>query len=177
MRPTESFVGQPIRALQAMLRVIAEDDPSHPKLVPDGIYGPETMAAVSHFQRRHGLGVTGVTDLPTWETIVSHYHPALIRVTSAQPLDIILEPGQVLCKGQCNPHVYLVQAMLAVLSEVYHSIPSPTHSGLLDDATSDAIAMLQSLSTLPMTGEMDKVTWKHLALQYPLAATRSAPGR
>lgn len=177
MRPTESFVGQPIRALQAMLRVIAEDDPSHPKLVPDGIYGPETMAAVSHFQRCHGLGVTGVTDLPTWETIVSHYHPALIRVTSAQPLDIILEPGQVLCKGQCNPHVYLVQAMLAVLSEVYHSIPSPTHSGLLDDATSDAIAMLQSLSTLPMTGEMDKVTWKHLALQYPLAATRSAPGR
>lgn len=177
MRPTESFVGQPIRALQAMLRVIAEDDPSHPKLVPDGIYGPETMAAVSHFQRRHGLGVTGVTDLPTWETIVSHYHPALIRVTSAQPLDIILEPGQVLCKGQCNPHVYLVQAMLAVLSEVYHSIPSPTHSGLLDDATSDAIAMLQSLSTLPMTGEMDKVTWKHLALQYPLAASRSAPGR
>lgn len=177
MRPTESFVGQPIRALQAMLRDIAEDDPSHPKLVPDGIYGPETMAAVSHFQRRHGLGVTGVTDLPTWETIVSHYHPALIRVTSAQPLDIILEPGQVLCKGQCNPHVYLVQAMLAVLSEVYHSIPSPTHSGLLDDATSDAIAMLQSLSALPMTGEMDKVTWKHLALQYPLAATRSAPGR
>ena len=177
MRPTESFVGQPIRALQAMLRVIAEDDPSHPKLVPDGIYGPETMAAVSHFQRRHGLGVTGVTDLPTWETIVSHYHPALIRVTSAQPLDIILESGQVLCKGQCNPHVYLVQAMLAVLSEVYHSIPSPTHSGLLDDATSDAIAMLQSLSALPMTGEMDKVTWKHLALQYPLAATRSAPGR
>ena len=47
MRPTESFVGQPIRALQAMLRVIAEDDPSHPSLVPDGIYGPETMAAVS----------------------------------------------------------------------------------------------------------------------------------
>ena len=177
MRPTESFVGQPIRALQAMLRVIAEADPSHPNLVPDGIYGPETMAAVSHFQRCHGLGVTGVTDLPTWETIVAHYHPALIRVTSAQPLDIILESGQVLCKGQCNPHVYLVQAMLAVLSEVYHSIPSPTHSGLLDDATSDAIAMLQSLSALPMTGEMDKVTWKHLALQYPLAATRSAPGR
>ena len=31
-----------------MFRVlIAEDDPSHPSLVPDGIYGPETMAAVS----------------------------------------------------------------------------------------------------------------------------------
>ena len=58
MRPPESFVGQPIRSLQTMLRVIAEDDPSHMRVIPDGIYGPETMAAVSTFQRKHGLPVT-----------------------------------------------------------------------------------------------------------------------
>ena len=29
MRPLSSFVGQPIRSLQTMLRVIAEDDPTH----------------------------------------------------------------------------------------------------------------------------------------------------
>ena len=51
MRPLSSFVGQPIRSLQTMLRVIAEDDPSHLRIVPDGIYGPETTAAVSTFQR------------------------------------------------------------------------------------------------------------------------------
>ena len=172
MRPTESFVGQPIRALQTMLRVIAEDDPSHPSLIPDGIYGPETMAAVSHFQRRHGLNVTGVTDLPTWEAIVRHYNPALIRVTSAQPLDILLDPGQVICKGERHPNLYLAQAMLTVLALIYHSIPVPGHEGLLDEATADSIAMLQSLSSLPMTGELDKVTWKHLALHFPLASAR-----
>lgn len=175
MRPTESFVGQPIRALQTMLRVIAEDDPSHPTLVPDGIYGPETMAAVSHFQRRHGLGVTGVTDLPTWEAIVRHYNPALIRVTSAQPLDILLAPGQVICKGEVHPNLYLAQAMLTVLSQVYHSIPLPSQKGLLDEATADSIATLQALSSLPMTGELDKITWRHLALHYPLAACRYRP--
>lgn len=58
MRPLSSFVGQPIRSLQTMLRVIAEDDPSHLRIVPDGIYGPETTAAVSTFQRNHGLPVT-----------------------------------------------------------------------------------------------------------------------
>ena len=63
MRPEESFVGQPIRSLQTMLRVIAEDDPMHISLVPDGIYGPETMASVSRFQSLHGLPVTGITDL------------------------------------------------------------------------------------------------------------------
>ena len=175
MRPTESFVGQPIRALQTMLRVIAEDDPSHPSLVTDGIYGPETMAAVSHFQRRHGLGVTGVTDLPTWEAIVRHYNPALTRVSSAQPLDIRLDPGQVICKGEVHPNLYLAQAMLTVLSQVYHSIPLPTQGGLLDEAPADSIATLQALSSLPMTGELDKITWKHLALHYPLAASRHRP--
>ena len=43
MKPGESFVGQPIRALQTMLRVIAENDPSHMTLIPDGIYGPDTV--------------------------------------------------------------------------------------------------------------------------------------
>ena len=46
MRPLSSFVGQPIRSLQTMLRVIAEDDPTHLRIVPDGIYGPETTAGV-----------------------------------------------------------------------------------------------------------------------------------
>lgn len=172
MRPTESFLGQPIRALQTMLRVIAEDDPSHPTLIPDGIYGPETMAAVSHFQRRHGLNVTGVTDLPTWEMIVSHYDPALIRVTAPQSLDILLEPGQVIRKGEAHPNLYLAQAMLMVLSQVYGSVSQPSQKGILDEATVDSIATLQALSSLPMTGELDKITWKHLALQYPLAAKR-----
>ena len=50
MRPLSSLVGQPIRSLQTMLRVIAEDDPTHLRIVPDGIYGPETTAAVSTFR-------------------------------------------------------------------------------------------------------------------------------
>ena len=47
MRPPESFIGQPIRCLQTMLRVLAEYDESYLPMIPDGIYGPETMAAVT----------------------------------------------------------------------------------------------------------------------------------
>ena len=61
MRPPESFIGQPIRSLQTMLRLIAEDAPGHVRVIPDGIYGPETMQAVAAFQRIHGLSATGVT--------------------------------------------------------------------------------------------------------------------
>ena len=170
MRPPESFVGQPIRSLQTMLRVIAENDPSHVRIIPDGIYGPETVWAISVFQRKHGLPVTGVTDQPTWEAVVAVYEPALIEQDSAYPLDIILNPGQVIRKGERSPHLYLVQAMLLVLSQVYKSVGEPSQTGILDEPTADSLASFQGLSGLPMTGNLDKHTWKHLVLQYPLAA-------
>lgn len=170
MRPSESFVGQPIRSLQTMLRVIAEDDPSHMTVIPDGIYGPETMRAVSAFQRIHGLPVTGITDLETWENIVAHYEPALVRRNEAHPLHAVFNPGQVIRRGERHPHLYLAQGMLGVMAQTYGSISAPEMSGLLDEGTADALASFQYLSQLPMTGELDKHTWKHLVLHYPLAA-------
>ena len=170
MRPNESFIGQPIRSLQTMLRTIAEWDPNYIALIPDGIYGPETMKAVSHFQRKHGLPITGVTDQSTWEAIVAVFEPARIQQEEAYPLHIILNPGQVIRKGERNPHLYLVQAMLMYLSELYESIGQPGMTGLLDDATADSLSSFQALNGLPMSGNLDKRTWKHLAAQYPLAA-------
>lgn len=172
MRPGESFINQPIRSLQTMLRVIAENDPSHISLIPDGIYGPETVKAVSVFQRKHGLPVTGVTDLSTWDAIHAVYEPALIEQDQAHPLYILLNPGRVIRRGERSAYVLLSQAMLVTLAEIYSSIGMPTHSGILDDPTADSLMSFQQLSQLPMTGNLDKHTWKHLALQYPLAVSR-----
>ena len=169
MRKPESFIGQPIRSLQTMLRVIAEHDPRYLSVVPDGIYGSDTMNAVSRFQRNKGLPVTGVADQDTWETIVEEYNPALINITEAESLNIILNPRQVIRRGERNPNLYIVQAILMVLSEVYESIGTPSQTGILDDATFDSLSSFQGLVGLPMTGHLDKRTWKHLALQYPLA--------
>lgn len=169
MRPVESFVGQPIRSLQTMLRVISENDDDYPIVIPDGIYGPELVETVSIFQRKHGLPITGVTDLDTWEAIVAVYHPALTEQDRAQTLEIILNPGQVIRRGERNPVLYLVQGMLLAMSDIYRSIGRPSQSGILDEATQEAISSFQALSGLPMTGQLDKHTWKHLALQFPLA--------
>ena len=170
MRPPESFLNQPIRSLQTMLRVIAENNPAHERMIPDGIYGPETVTAVSTFQRLHGLPITGITDNNTWDTVVAVYEEAIIEQAEAYPLEIVLNPGQVIRKGERHPHLYLVQAILAVLSENYESIARPEFTGILDNATSDALSTFQQITGLPMTGNLDKQTWKHLALHYPLAA-------
>lgn len=170
MRPDESFIQQPVRSLQTMLRVLAEQDDRYMTVVPDGIYGQTTVAAVSNFQRIHGLPATGITDQDTWETIVAEYEPALVLIAEAQPVEIILNPNEVLRRGDKSPYLRVAQALLWVLSETYGSIGRPGQNGVLDAATADSLSSFQAVSGLPMTGELDKITWQQLALHFPLAA-------
>ena len=174
MRPSESFVEQPIRSLQTMLRVLAEDDNRLPTVVPDGIYGPSTMNAVTAFQRQKGLPVTGIVDQPTWDLIVEFYEPALIRVGKAQPIEVILDPGQVFRRGDRSPYVYLLQSMLTQLSNDHPVIEPPGHSGIMDNETARSLSAFQQLSGLPVTGEFDKITWKNLVHQFTLNAHHNA---
>ena len=174
MRPAESFVGQPIRSLQTMLRVLSEDDPSLPAVVPDGIYGSNTMNAVSAFQRRNGLTVTGVTDQATWDQIYAAYEEAFIRIHKAEPIEIIMDPGKVFRRGEFSPYLYLMQSMLLYLS-AFHDISEPSHNGTLDDPTAQALAGFQVLAGLPPTGELDKKTWKYLVKQFTLNVNHFDP--
>lgn len=178
MRPPESFIAQPIRSLQTMLRVLAEDDPRLPTVVPDGIYGPSTMQAVSAFQRQRGLPVTGIVDQTVWEEIVTAYEPALIRVDKAEPIEIIMNAGQVFVLGDASPYIYLLQSMLTQLSKDHTIIIAPNHNGVLDDSTAEALSAFQKLAGLPENGQLDKITWKHLVHQFTLNAHHNtAPHR
>ena len=174
MKPGESFVEQPIRSLQTMLRIIAEDDPRLPTLVPDGIYGPTTMNSVTAFQRLYSLPITGITDNATWEQIVEVYESALVRIGKAEPIEIIMEPGEVFRVGDSNAYIYLLQSMLTHLSNENPSISQPDHNGVLDNPTSEALAAFQFLAGLPPTGELDKITWKYLVKQFTLSASRQS---
>ena len=174
MRPGESFVQQPVRSLQTMLRVLAEDDPSLPTVIPDGIYGPSTMIAVTAFQRRQGIPVTGITDENTWDQIADAYSTARVRVEKAEPIEILLEPGQVILIGESSPYVYLLQGMLAQLSKDHSDILLPGMSGVLDFDTSESLRGFQILAGLPNTGTLDRITWKHLVRQFTLNAVHNA---
>lgn len=170
MRPPESFIGQPIRSLQTMLQVIAAAAGQECTLIPDGIYGPETMQTVAAFQRSQGLPVTGITDRPTWEAIAAAYAPALAEVDAASPLSAVWNPGQAVRAGESHPHVGLAQSMLGTLSQQYRSISEPSRSGRLDESTADSLSSFQRLHSLPPTGRLDRKTWEALTRHYPLAA-------
>ena len=174
MRPGESFVEQPVRSLQTMLRVIAEDDPRLPTIIPDGIYGPSTMIAVTAFQRREGIPVTGITDENTWDQIAAAYEHALIRVGKAAAIEVLLEPGQIIVPGERSPYVYLLQGMLAQLSNDHDDILLPGFGGMLDSETVESLRGFQRLSNLPETGTLDRITWHHLVRQFTLNAAHNA---
>lgn len=170
MRPAESFVGQPVRSLETMLRVISENDRTLPTVVPDGIYGQEDMTAISAFQRKYGLPVTGIADQATWEAVVAQYEFALVNIDKAEPIEIIIDPGKVYRLGDSAPNLYLMQSMLVFLSLLHPTIETPPHNGVLDTPTSEALAAFQVLAGLPPTGELDKLTWKYLVKQFTLNA-------
>ena len=170
MKPGESFVGQPIRSLQTMLRIIAEYDDGYQTVIPDGIYGPETMHAVSLVQRRNSLPITGITDQTTWEQIASLYNEALLDVGKAEQIEILINPGQIFKIGDSGPYIYLLQSMLIQLSQDHHAIRQPEHNGYIDSSTTQAIEDFQKLAALPVTGALDKITWKHLVKQFTLNA-------
>lgn len=172
MRPPESFVGQPVRSLQTMLRTIAEYNGSVPTVIPDGIYGKTTRDSVTTFQRNNGLPATGITDQKTWEQIVAQYEDALIYIDKAYPIEIIMDPNRIYILGDRSPNLFLAQSILDYLSGVHEPISKPSRDGMLDDKTAASILSFQALNDLPPTGNLDRKTWQYLSKQYTLNANR-----
>ena len=172
MKPGESFVGQPIRSLQTMLRTIAQIDPRQITVIPDGVYTNQTTAAVRSFQENNNLPVTGVANQDTWDRIVAAYRPAQIETSPAEPIFITLNPGQTFGPGDRHHHIHLVQAMLSLLAQAYPSFPTVSFTGVFDPETEQAILALQRLAGLNPTGILDKQTWKELVLHHGSAADR-----
>lgn len=173
MSQDRTFYNQPVRSLQWMLRTIAQHDGDLDLLVPNGIYEPRTRAAVSKFQRSHGLPVTGVTDRDTWEAVVLAYDDALIMVSSAEDVLLDIQTDFPPRPGVYSPYLHLAQSMMHFLAEEYHSVFRPEVTGYMDEMTGHSLSDFQQLAGLPMTGKLDKPTWRHLTLQYSTATAKN----
>ena len=176
MNTEHSLTAQPIRSLQTMLRTIAQVHPQQPPVIPDGVYSPQTEQAVLAFQKMKGLPVSGAVDQSTWDAVVSEYEHCRIQTAPAQHLTLTLKPGAIIQLGDDQVHIPLIQTMLFVLSQIYDTIPEPEITGIWDIPSQDALAAFQTYADLEPSGELDKQTWRHLALHYTLASDASRNG-
>ncbi len=152
----------PITDLQTMLRTLVPEQ----GLGRDGIYGPETRDAVRAFQRSRNLPESGVADRETWDAIVEAFRLQEVDRAPAEPLQIVLQPYQVIPVGAENLHIFLVQGMLNALGQLYLGLPFLASTGILDEPTAEALRYIQGRSGLAETGALDKQTWRNLTHQY-----------
>ena len=170
MNDADFYIGKPIRCLQTMLRVIAAADEAIPQVVPDGIYGPDTEAAVTAFQARSGLPPTGEADQATWNRIVDAYLKLGSFVLPLEALRIRWQPQQSICAGEENLHLFPIQAMLAALQKRYRNLTAPPVDGRHGAQSVAAVQALQRLCGLPVSGSIDQTTWDHLCKLYALSS-------
>ena len=177
MNQERQFYNQPIRSLQTMLRTISLFNDEYERIIPDGIYGPETQNAISTFQRNRGLPVTGITDRRTWEEIVRQYDEAVVSLSPAQPVDFQMRNELPYSRGDHSARIKMAQCMLCRIADRYACICPPNDSGTMDEMMVNSVSEFQNLNALPVTGKLDKTTWKHLVLQFAMSQMmQKAPG-
>lgn len=172
-----NYIGLPIRSLQTMLRVLAAVDARYQDVVPDGVYGEKTAAAVSQFQRLHALPVTAATDQNTWNRIVDVFLRRGAVVLPASPLSIVWQPHQTIRPGQTNNHLFLIQSMLLSLHRFYPAMPLVTVTGAHDAPSVAATVWLQQKSGLLSDGVIDQTTWLYLTSLYRITSGDGTEGR
>lgn len=154
------------RELQIFLRELAFHDDRIPKVNVDGVYGPETTAAVSAVQTIYGLPVTGEADRLTWETIVAIYRVLIRQQLAPGAITPFLSSVTLIQEGDEGDLVMILQLMLVALSRRFNNIPAVGTRGRMDLATVNAVKAFQEIFGLPVTGEVDFSTWNQLASAY-----------
>ncbi len=151
-----------IHELQRYLHDISYYDPNIPRIIPDGIYGPETSEAVKAFQRQYGLNDNGETNPATWDAVVDVYRRFV--ETLAQSLDVFpRDVGHIISIGDTGLPVLVIQSILLTLSQEYPEIPAVSITGEYDGRTAQAVTAFQQIAGLPQTGDVNRVTWNMLA--------------
>jgi len=172
-------VGNFVRTLQIRLNRVSSNFPAIPKIYPvDGIFGEETEEAVRAFQQVFDLTPDGIVGSATWYRLL-YYYNGVKRLNDlyAEGLtyDEVSEQFEnTLAPGSTNPGVFTVQYYLAFLAEFINSIPSPPISGFYNETTESSVRAFQDAFGLPVTGEVDLLTWDALHDAYVDAAREFA---
>jgi hypothetical protein len=156
----------PVAGLQQMLRAISFGDHNIPSVIPDGIYGETTQAAVSAFQQAHQLPVTGIVDEATFNAIVAAYGDAWELLSPAQPSVVIFPGDLVISPGQSHPNVFLAQGIFAALEQQFPNFQKSSLSGTMDRITVENLREVQTLSGMTPSGCLDKRSWNQLCRLY-----------
>ena len=161
---SEGDSGIDVRTLQIYLATIAFFDSSYPSITVDGIFGPETRAAVEYLQGANGLTVTGTVGRPTWNVIEGLYADAVANIPASFGIDAIeIYPGRAVFVGSVGPEVEDLQNLINRAAAAGAPIPTVTVDGEYGPATFEAVTAAQRLAGFEPNGVVGAATWAYIA--------------
>ncbi len=162
--------GNDVLTMQIQLDRIAINYPAIPLVFADGVFGPNTQAAVRAFQRIANLSADGVVGRATWYAI-SHYYVAVKKLAELASEGELPQyndfafPG-ILRRGSRGTSVQTVQFFLNTLSAYNPSIPTQRIDGIYGQTTENAVRDLQRFYNLTVDGVVGQQTWNLLVDAY-----------
>lgn len=139
-------ISTPVEYAQQMLRRISGNQ-EIPLIIPSGIFGDDTEAAVIIIQEQAGLEPNGVIDYDTWEYIV------LLDADASENkfgfADIYPNAGDVNA---------FAEIMILRIGNTFQNINS--------ESMQESVKEIQKILLLPQTGEIDRKTWNGIVNLY-----------
>ena len=164
--------GNYVTVLQVMINRIAKNYPAIPRIYPvDGIFGPQTEAAVRQFQSVSHLTSDGIVGQATWYKLV-YLYVAITNlselVSEGQPFTEIQGPsaGVTLQEGSTGIAVSALQYFISIIGQFSTTIPGLQIDGIFGPKTREAVEAAQLRLGLPVTGIVNRSTWQRLYDEY-----------
>lgn len=128
-----------------------------------GVFDAETERAVRAFQETYGLTVDGIVGRQTWNKLTSVYND----IVSSLPADYqtvlgTVFPGKMIVLGDTGDSVRIIQENLNNIAEYDPAIPKVNVTGVYDDATLSAVAVLQAQIGREPSGAVDPIIWSEI---------------
>ena len=152
--------GQSVRNLQYYINFLSQYYNTIPSIAIDGIFGPETEAAVIDVQNTFGLTPDGIVGPFTWQQIYNAY----LGIARTVPIEYVAGSGipfqgVPLRLGSEGETVVLLQRYLTRISQSITELPEVSPTGYFGNITEQAVRSFQEFAGLPVTGVVNAETW------------------
>ena len=168
------YVSKPIRSIQESLRRIAQSEGSIPPVIPDGVFGEQTRAAVLAFQENRGLPTTGRIDLVTWEAITARHREIVKAENPPRPAGLYPSADFTIQVGESNVHLFSITGVLAGLAARFPQLGHVDQGDTYTVLTQGVVKNLQASFGVAEDGVITKAFWDLIGSLYE-AAVASLP--
>lgn len=156
-----------VQLAQYFINVLSAYYESIPAVDINGMLTPQTVTALTEFQKTFSLPVTGEIDNDTWNNMYTAVQGILSSLPPAAiALPALLYLNETYSEGSEGPGVYIMQQFLNYISALIPNIPSVYPDGIFGPETAMTVKEFQRQNGLEPDGIIDEETWNKIVEVY-----------